>query len=396
MTGDYDRAVAALSEARGLLADLGSRGGTAHVISALGSRCSGRVKSRKVASSSARGARERGPTPSGSCSRRSRRPPTGWAPPASPAAATGCWAVVDAQRALVPDRTYGSETGLYSSSRARDRDALAAGRVRRAREEGGRLTLDEGLDCAIAALDRTGATAGRSGTGRPSPRSPRPDAPRAGGARAGRRRPVGRRDRRGPVHQQEDGVSPCGEHQGQLGASSRVEMAMLARGMAGSTMAALRAPATCATWSGEVDDPSHLGWLRGDRGASRLLPRIQKRATVGRRAALLVFVRSSEMRARSTSSRIRAANDALGGDFSGIRRFAERDHYIVRWMIYDHGGNFSAHMVPDLSSAISGVLRRVPRVNAPREGPALAPLAESLGHQRPGSASRSSGNPAGR
>jgi len=40
---------------------------------------------------------------------------------------------------------------------------------------------------------------------------------------------------------------------------------------------------------------------------------------------------------------------AFGGDFSGIRRFAERDHSnIVRWSTFDHGGHFAAHKAPDL------------------------------------------------
>jgi len=40
---------------------------------------------------------------------------------------------------------------------------------------------------------------------------------------------------------------------------------------------------------------------------------------------------------------------AFGGDFSGIRRFAERDHSnIVRWSTFDHGGHFTAHKAPDL------------------------------------------------
>ena len=39
----------------------------------------------------------------------------------------------------------------------------------------------------------------------------------------------------------------------------------------------------------------------------------------------------------------------FGGDFYGIRRFAERDHAgIVRWTTYDRGGHFAAHKVPDL------------------------------------------------
>lgn len=40
---------------------------------------------------------------------------------------------------------------------------------------------------------------------------------------------------------------------------------------------------------------------------------------------------------------------SFGGDFSGIRRFAERDHAnIVRWSMFDHGGHFAAHKAPDL------------------------------------------------
>jgi pimeloyl-ACP methyl ester carboxylesterase len=38
---------------------------------------------------------------------------------------------------------------------------------------------------------------------------------------------------------------------------------------------------------------------------------------------------------------------AFGGDFSGIRRFAERDHAnIVRWTTFDKGGHFAAHKAP--------------------------------------------------
>jgi hypothetical protein len=40
---------------------------------------------------------------------------------------------------------------------------------------------------------------------------------------------------------------------------------------------------------------------------------------------------------------------AFGGDFSGIRRFAERDHTnIIHWSVFDRGGHFAAHKVPDL------------------------------------------------
>jgi pimeloyl-ACP methyl ester carboxylesterase len=39
---------------------------------------------------------------------------------------------------------------------------------------------------------------------------------------------------------------------------------------------------------------------------------------------------------------------AFAGDFSGIRRFAERDHTnIVRWSVFDGGGHFAAHKQPE-------------------------------------------------
>jgi pimeloyl-ACP methyl ester carboxylesterase len=40
---------------------------------------------------------------------------------------------------------------------------------------------------------------------------------------------------------------------------------------------------------------------------------------------------------------------AFGGDFSGIRRFANRDHKnIVRWSVFDGGGHYAAHKAPGL------------------------------------------------
>jgi pimeloyl-ACP methyl ester carboxylesterase len=39
---------------------------------------------------------------------------------------------------------------------------------------------------------------------------------------------------------------------------------------------------------------------------------------------------------------------AFGGDFSGIRRFAHRDHKnIVRWSVFERGGHFAAHKAPE-------------------------------------------------
>ena len=40
---------------------------------------------------------------------------------------------------------------------------------------------------------------------------------------------------------------------------------------------------------------------------------------------------------------------AFAGDFSGIRRFAERDHKnIIHWSVFDGGGHFAAHKEPGL------------------------------------------------
>ena len=40
---------------------------------------------------------------------------------------------------------------------------------------------------------------------------------------------------------------------------------------------------------------------------------------------------------------------AFGGDFSGIRRFAHRDHkHIVQWSVFARGGHFAAHKAPGL------------------------------------------------
>jgi len=49
----------------------------------------------------------------------------------------------------------------------------------------------------------------------------------------------------------------------------------------------------------------------------------------------------------------------FGGDFSGIRRFAERDHKnIVSWNMYPGGGHFAAHKAPnELVGDIRGFYR---------------------------------------
>ena len=51
---------------------------------------------------------------------------------------------------------------------------------------------------------------------------------------------------------------------------------------------------------------------------------------------------------------------AFAGDFSGIRRFAHRDHKdIVQWSVFDRGGHFAAHKVPEFVTAdVRGFFRR--------------------------------------
>ena len=66
-------------------------------------------------------------------------------------------------------------------------------------------------------------------------------------------------------------------------------------------------------------------------------------------ARLLLRERPRRPSGRPSRRPCRSALAAFGGDFSGIRRFAERDHpNIVRWTTYDHGGHFAAHKAPDL------------------------------------------------
>jgi len=52
---------------------------------------------------------------------------------------------------------------------------------------------------------------------------------------------------------------------------------------------------------------------------------------------------------------------AFAGDFSGIRRFANRDHNnIVHWSTFDRGGHFAAHKAPDLLAGdVQAFFRRV-------------------------------------
>jgi pimeloyl-ACP methyl ester carboxylesterase len=68
----------------------------------------------------------------------------------------------------------------------------------------------------------------------------------------------------------------------------------------------------------------------------------------GASAARLYRENALASAAPTTPTTVAIGLAAFGGDFSGIRRFAERDHKnIVAWNVYDHGGHFAAHKVPD-------------------------------------------------
>jgi len=232
-TGDFSAAVSALSEAHELFAEASARGEMTHVISTLGVAL--------LRSGDSEGARR---LIREACDR--ARAIEVWVLLASLEAAadwlgannlsveaTVCWAVVDAERALVPDRTYGNEAGFYELSRARDRRALRPGAYEAARDRGARLTLDEGLDYAIVGLDRAGALTEEDRLAASARRSRHDLTPRE--------REVlaliadGRSD--GEIAEalfisKKTASVHVASIKGKLGASSRVEMAMLARGMA--------------------------------------------------------------------------------------------------------------------------------------------------------------------
>jgi len=61
-------------------------------------------------------------------------------------------------------------------------------------------------------------------------------------------------------------------------------------------------------------------------------------------AARLYFENAHVTERPTQPTTVPMALAGFGGDFSGIRRFAERDHSnIVRWTMYDRGGHFAAH-----------------------------------------------------
>jgi epoxide hydrolase len=65
-------------------------------------------------------------------------------------------------------------------------------------------------------------------------------------------------------------------------------------------------------------------------------------------AARLYYENAHASPAPTTPTTVPIGLAAFGGDFSGIRRFADRDHQnIVSWNVYDRGGHFAAHKVPE-------------------------------------------------
>jgi pimeloyl-ACP methyl ester carboxylesterase len=66
-------------------------------------------------------------------------------------------------------------------------------------------------------------------------------------------------------------------------------------------------------------------------------------------SAARLYYENAHATAPSEPTTIPIALAAFAGDFSGIRRFAERDHQnIVRWTTFDGGGHYAAHKAPDL------------------------------------------------
>ena len=66
-------------------------------------------------------------------------------------------------------------------------------------------------------------------------------------------------------------------------------------------------------------------------------------------SAARLYHENAQMAHPTEPTTVPMALASFAGDFSGIRRFAERDHSnIVRWSSFDHGGHFSGHKAPDL------------------------------------------------
>jgi len=69
----------------------------------------------------------------------------------------------------------------------------------------------------------------------------------------------------------------------------------------------------------------------------------------GASAARLYYENAHAPHRPSAPTTVSIGLAGFGGDFYGIRRFADRDHKnIIQWNTYDHGGHFAAHKAPDL------------------------------------------------
>ena len=65
-------------------------------------------------------------------------------------------------------------------------------------------------------------------------------------------------------------------------------------------------------------------------------------------SAARLYYENAHMQPATEPTTVPIGLAAFGGDFSGIRRFAERDHKnIVRWTTFESGGHFAAHKQPE-------------------------------------------------
>ena len=75
----------------------------------------------------------------------------------------------------------------------------------------------------------------------------------------------------------------------------------------------------------------------------------------GSSAGRLYYENAHAHHDRPTPTTLPLGLAGFGGDFYGLRRFAQRDHAnIVHWNTYDHGGHFAAHKVPDCTFLTCG------------------------------------------
>jgi epoxide hydrolase len=107
-----------------------------------------------------------------------------------------------------------------------------------------------------------------------------------------------------------------------------------------------------------MDSPTGLlAWnaqlLGEDLGADFVLTNVMLYWLTGTAAsAARLYYENAHAPRPAESTTVPIGVAAFGGDFSGIRRFAHRDHQrIIHWSEFDHGGHYGAHKVPDLLTA---------------------------------------------